>query len=229
MSPVSAREPGLLNLNTTKEMKRARPLTALSAAMLLAVAVTPTFAGSGAKEIVTPAPVEEESFSYDFIDLQYVYTSFDTLDDGHGAAANLSKSLGNNLYFTASGSWSESSLDHADVELYGASAGLGYAIPVSKSFHLNLEAGGLYGYFDGAWGYDDESWGGYVGPGFRYAVTPGLELFANVYYLIFEDGEDLFETNVGVVANITDTIAFKVAGLLNEDDQSVMAGFRFYY
>ncbi|MCB1229081.1 MAG: DUF481 domain-containing protein [Verrucomicrobiae bacterium] len=210
-------------------MKQARTLN-LFAAGLLAVGITPAFAGSGAKEVVTVTPpVEEECLSYDFVDLQYVYTSFDSLDDGHGAAMNLSKSLGGNVYFTASGDWSSSSLDRADVDLYGATAGLGYAIPVSKRFHFNLEAGGIYSYLDGPRGYDDEEWGGYVGPGFRCCLTHGVELFANVYYVIFEGGEDLFETNVGVVANITDTIGVKVAGLLNEDDQSVMAGFRFYY
>ncbi len=218
------------NPNSPKEMNQTRTLTPLAALAILAAGLSPTFAGSGAKEVVPAAPmVEEECLSYDFIDVQYVYTGFDTLDDGHGAAVNLSKSLVGNVYFTASGDWTSSSIDNADVDLVGATAGLGYAMPVSKCFHLNLEAGGIYSYFDGPWGYDDETWGGYVGPGFRYCVTNGIELFANVYYVFFEEGEDLFETNVGVVANITDSLAVKVAGLFNEDDQAVMAGLRFYY
>ncbi|MCB1062500.1 MAG: outer membrane beta-barrel protein [Verrucomicrobiae bacterium] len=212
-------------------MNRPSHLNSLAAAALFAVGITPAFAGSGAKEIAvvpTPAP-EVECLSYDFIDLQYIYTSFDSMADGHGAGVNFSKGIAGNVYFTGSADWSSSSIDHADVDLYGATAGLGYAIPVSKRFHLNIEAGGIYSQFDGPYGYDDEEWGGYVGPGFRYCLSPGMELFANVYYVLFEGGEDLFETNVGIVANITETVAFKVAGLLSEDDQSVMAGLRFYY
>ncbi len=211
-------------------MNHTRRLNPLTAVALFAAGLTPAFAGSGAKEVVTVTPpTEQECLSYDFVDLQYVYTSFESLDDGHGAAVNLSKGLFGNVYLTASANWTSSSIDHADVDLYGATAGLGYALPVSKRFHLNIEGGGVYGQFDGAWGYDDESWGGYVGPGFRYCLSPGMEVFANVYYVIFDGGEDLFETNVGIVANITETVAFKVAGLLNEDDQAVMAGVRFYY
>ncbi len=210
-------------------MTPAHALTSFAAVAIFAIGLTPAVAGSGAKEIAVVPAAEEECLSYEFLDLQYIHTSFDSLDDGHGAGVNLSKGLAGNVYFTGSADWSSSSIDHADVDLYGATAGLGYAIPVSRRFHLNIEAGGIYGQFDGPYGYNDEKWGGYVGPGFRYCLSPGMEVFANVYYVLCEGGEDLFETNVGVVANITETVAFKVAGLLGEDDQSVMAGLRFYY
>lgn len=196
---------------------------------LALLTASPVVAGSGGKVVATtPAPVEE-CFTYDFLDVQYIYTSFDHLDDGHGVGANLSKSLGGNVYLTASGSWTSTGTDAGDADLYGASAGLGYFFPISSRFHLTVEGGGLYGGSDGFGEGDDDSWGFFAGPGFRYCFNPGLELFANAYYVRFEDGFDQWEFNAGLIADITENVAFKVAGLLNENDQSVLVGLRFYY
>ncbi|MBL9150983.1 MAG: hypothetical protein JNK37_00775 [Verrucomicrobiales bacterium] len=211
-------------------MYQAKNLNRVAAIAALAlIGAVPAFAGSGGKVVSVPAAPSESCLTYDFFDVQYIYTAFDHLDDGHGAGANLSKSLFGNVYLTASGSWTSTGTDWSgDADLYGASAGLGYYIPLSDRFHLNVEAGGLYGGSDGL-GDDDESWGFFAGPGFRYCLNPGLELFSNVYYNRFEDGFDQWNVNVGLIADITDTVAFKLAGLLNEDDQSVLVGLRFYY
>lgn len=186
----------------------------------------PAFAGGG-KEIADgkacTAVCEESCFSYDFADIQYIYSSFNSLEDGHGAGINFSKELGGNVYLTGSGSWTES----GGADLYGASAGAGYYIPVNSRLHLNIEAGGLYSN-DNDLG-EGEEWGFYAGPGLRYCLNQGLEIFANAYYTRFESGFDQWEFNVGLIADITDTVAFKLGGLLNEDDQAVMAGLRFYF
>lgn len=167
---------------------------------------------------------EESCLSYDFADIQYIYTSFGELEDGHGVGLNISKEIGGNVYLTASGSWTDS----GGADLYGASAGAGYYIPVTDRLHLNIEAGGLYSN-DKDLCHGGEEWGYFAGPGFRYCLSQGMEIFANAYYTRFESGFDGWDFNVGLVADITDTIAFKLGGLLNEDDQAVLAGLRFYY
>lgn len=211
-------------MNQTNTLSRVATLAALAI-----LGATPAIAGSGGKVIsATPAP-PVECLTYDFFDVQYIYTAFDHLDDGHGVGANLSKSLGGNVYATVSGAWTTTGTEDFDADLYGASAGLGYFIPLSERFHLNFEAGGLYGGSDGFGEHDDDSWGFFAGPGFRYCWGSGLELFSNAYYTREEDGHDKWEFNAGFIADITETVAFKIAGLLNEDDQSVLAGLRFYY
>ena len=157
-----------------------------------------------------------------------VFTSFDEFDDGHGVAVNLSKSLTDVIYATLFGSWSDTEFSNEDIDLAGWSGGLGYVIPLNSKFHLNVEGGVTYGYASGPWTSED-SWGWYVGPGFRYCLTKSIELFANVYYVRFSDGYDVWDTNVGLLCDLTDTIAVKVAGELNADDQAVMVGLRFYY
>ena len=204
-----------------------RYLTPLAAAAIVAAGLaTPAFAGP-----VAPAPappIEEECLSYDYFDLQYIYTSFDHLDNGHGVGANLSMGLFGNVYGTLSGSWSDSSIGNSSVDVWGLTGGLGYAFPISQRFHLNIEAGAIYGSIDGA-GVDNDDWGFYVGPGLRYCLSPGTEFYANVYYVHFDGGYDTFNTDLGFIAAITENIGLKVGGLLGEDEQSVYAGFRVYY
>lgn len=200
---------------------------AFAATALALLACAPVFAGMSEKDVV--CPVQEECLSYDFADLQYVFTSFeDDYDDAHGVALNLSKSLTDVIYATLYASWSGTEAWSEDVDLAGASGGLGYVIPLNSKLHLNVEAGGTYGYSSGPWASED-SWGWFVGPGFRCCVTQDLELFANVYYVRFSDGYDVWDTNVGLLYDLTDRLALKVAGELNEDDQSVMVGLRCYY
>ena len=211
-------------------MNQARHLNRVAALAALAIlGAVPAIAGPGGKVVTATQPACEECLSYDFFDLQYIYTSFDHLEDGNGVGANLSKDLGGNVYLTLSGAWTGTGLDGEDGDIYGGSAGLGYYIPVATRLHLNIEGGALYGGSDGLGEDDEDAWGWYVGPGFRYCLSPGMEVFANAYYTRFEDGFDQWEANVGIIADITDTVAFKLAGLLNDDDQSILVGIRLYY
>ena len=192
-----------------------------------ALSALPSMAGDSqpvASGKACPSHCEESCLSYDFADIQYIYSSFGELEDGHGAGLNISKEIGGNVYLTASGSWTDS----GGADLYGASAGVGYYIPVTDRLHLNIEAGGLYSN-DEDLCHGGEEFGYYAGPGLRYCLSPGMEVFANAYYTRYEGGFDQWDFNAGLVASITDTVAFKLGGLLNEDDQAVLVGLRFYY
>ncbi len=187
----------------------------------------PAFAGPSTPVGSAP-PVEDQYLRYDYFALQYIYTNFDNLDNGHGAGLNLSKGLFGNVYFTGSADWTSTSLSGSNIDLYGATGGLGYVIPVTQRFHLNVEGGAAYGDLTVS-PYSGSNWGWFVGPGFRYSLSQGMEFFANIYYTSYGAGNDLFETKLGIIANITDALAFKLGGLLNENDQSILVGIRVYY
>jgi len=214
-------------------MNYPRPLRKAATLGLALAATGLLFSASAVSALAGPSappapPIEDEFLLYDYFDLQYIYTNFDNLDNGHGAGLNLSKGLFGNVYFTGSTDWTSTSYSGSNIDFYGATGGLGYAIPISSRFHLNVEGGAAYSDFSGS-PYSGSGWGYFVGPGFRYSISQGMEFFANVYYTSYGSGNDLFEAKVGLIANITETLAFKLGGLLNEDDQSVLVGIRVYY
>lgn len=206
-----------------------RYLSSLTAAAVLsATAAFLTPAHAGPVSMAPAPPIEEECLSYDFFDLQYIFTSFDHLDDGHGVGANLSMGLFGNVYGTLSGSWSDSSLHGDSIDVYGITGGLGYVFPIAQRLHLTVEGGGVYGGTDGG-GFNDDNWGFYVGPGLRYCLSPGTEFYANVYYVYFDGGYDTFDADIGFIGAITENLGVKVGGLLSDEQQSVYVGFRVYY
>lgn len=198
----------------------------LFAALAFAAGSTQALAGNSLR--VSPGPVDE-CLSYDFLDLQYGFTSFDGLDNGHGVGANLSTLLLDTLYFTASGDWTATGIHGEDLDIYGASAGLGIYFPVAERLHLTFEGGGVFAGSSGLGWQDDDQWGFFAGPGLRYCLSPGTEVFANAHYVRFDDSDNLWEFNAGVISAITESVAFKLAGQLTSDDLSVLAGLRFYY
>ncbi|MCP5539946.1 MAG: DUF481 domain-containing protein [Akkermansiaceae bacterium] len=190
-------------------------------------------ASSGGKDVVDSAKqvcaCTESCLTYDFFDVQYLYSDYDGLDTGHGVGLNLSKSLIGQLYLTATAEWSDTGIWGVDADSWGLTAGLGYYMPVNDRLHLNLEAGGLYSNFDSD-EYSDDKWGGYVGPGFRYCVTDNVELFGNAYWVLCEGGENTWDFNAGVIYDLTDTVGLKFSGVVDEHgDYSLLAGVRLYY
>jgi hypothetical protein len=207
----------------------------LGAMILLGSAVSQLQAGTPApKAPVAPAPVPPPApmFTYDFLDVQYIYTDFDSpwIDDGHGVGANLSKSLGGPLYATGSFGWTDTNVDYEPVDLYGASAGLGIFCPIMDRLHVNLEGGALWSR-DNYDYYSSDDWGYFVGPGARFAVCQGFEIFANVYYTDFggQGDTDGLDVNVGAIFDVHQYFGLKVGGLIGEDESSLFIGGRIYY
>lgn len=208
----------------------------LGAMILLGSAVSQVHAGPAKGPVAAapaPAPAAVPMFTYDFLDVQYIYTNFDSpwFDDAHGAGANLSKGLGGPLYLTGSFAWSDTEADYEPVDLYGASGGLGVYCPVVDRLHVNLEGGALWSKEDYDY-YSEDDWGYFVGPGVRFAICQGFELFANVYYTDFGgegDDTDGIDVNVGAVYDISQYFGIKVGGLFGEDENSAFVGGRIYY
>lgn len=206
----------------------------LGAMILLGSAVSQVQAGP-AKGPVAAAPAPAAAapmFTYDYLDIQYIYTKFDShlIDNGHGAGANLSKSLGGPLYLTGSFAWSDTEIDHEPVDLYGASGGLGVYYPIMDRLHVNFEGGALWAK-DSFKGYSEDDWGYFVGPGVRFAICQGFELFANVYYSDFGGSRntDSFDLNVGAIFDVSRYFGIKVGGIFGEDQNSAFVGGRIYY
>jgi hypothetical protein len=217
----------------TQPMKKSLILGAM---ILLGSAASQLQAGTPApKAPIAPAPVPPAApiFTYDFLDVQYIYTDFDSpwIDDGHGVGANLSKSLGGPLYATGSFAWSDTIVDYEPVDFYGASAGLGVFCPIMDRLHVNMEGGALWSREDSDY-YTNDDWGYFVGPGARFSVCQGFEVFANVYYTDFGSGEgntDGFDVNVGAIFDIHQYFGIKVGALFGEDENSLFVGGRIYY
>ncbi|HRX53435.1 MAG TPA: YfaZ family outer membrane protein [Verrucomicrobiales bacterium] len=203
--------------------------------LLLALSLTPlTLAGEpGGKEVMTSGKVPcveaaSSCLTYDFLDLQYQYSDFDGLDVGHGVALNLSKALFGHVYLTATTDWTRTGWEHTDIDAYSVTAGLGYYVPVTDRFHLNIEAGALFSDLESDYGSSSE-WGGAVGPGFRYCLTEQLELFGNAYYTAYEGGFDIWDFNAGIIYDVTKSVGLKFSGLFNEEGYTLLGGIRIYY
>lgn len=187
--------------------------------------------GTSGKSVVTgkgPVVQAEPCLTYDFLDLQYLYTDYDGLDEGNGVAVNFSKGLFGQVYLTATADWIGTEIYGYDADAYGATVGLGYYIPVSDRFHLNIEASLLYSGLETPWG-DSDEWGGAVGPGFRYCLTQDLELFGNAYYTFYESGYDAWDFNAGVVWKASDLVGLKFSGVFSEDGHALLGGIRIFY
>jgi len=136
----------------------------LGTMVLLGGSVSQLFAGTPAPApkapiAAAPALAVAPMFTYDFFDVQYIYTDFDSpsIGDGHGVGANLSKSVGGPMYLTGSFAWTDTDVDHEPVDLYGASGGVGVFCPVMDRLHVNLEGGALWSRDD--FGYDsNDDW-----------------------------------------------------------------------
>jgi len=208
----------------------------LGAMILLGSAASQVHAGPVKGPVApapAPAPADYPLFTYDFLDIQYIYTDFDSpwINDAHGAGANISKSVGGPLYLTGSFAWSDTEVDYEPVDLYGASGGLGVYCPIVERLHVNFEGGALWSKESYDY-HSEDDWGYFVGPGVRFAVCRGFELFANVYYTDFGgqyEDTDSIDVNVGAVFDVSQYFGIKVGGLIGEDQNSAFVGGRIYY
>lgn len=166
-------------------------------------------------------------FDYDFIDLEWNYTSFedDLLDEANGISVGLSKTLTECTFVTLGGLWEPvDGNDGDDIDFWSFSAGAGMVFPFSERLHLVAEGGVFYGFETGSED-DDGSFGGYVGPTLRVGITRAIEGFASANFIVDED-TDQFEYSAGAILRLTQAIGLKAGWTWNDDEQTVGVGVR---
>ena len=167
-------------------------------------------------------------FDYDFLDIEYNFTSFDDdfLDEANGVSVGLSKTLTDFTFVTLGGLWEPVNATDGgeDVDFWSFSAGAGMIFPLSERVHLVAEGGVFYGFENG--GEDDNgSLGGYAGPLLRVGITRAIEGFASVNYIVDEE-TDQFEYSAGAVLRLTRALGLKAGWSWNDDEQTVGVGVR---
>jgi hypothetical protein len=168
-------------------------------------------------------------FDYDFLDIDYNFTSFDDefLDDANGISFGLSKTLTEFTFVTLGGLWEPVNAtdgDGEDVDFWSFSAGAGMIFPLSERVHLVAEGGLFYGFETGS-NDDNGSLGGYVGPTLRVGITRAIEGFASVNYIVDEE-TDQFEYSAGAILRLTRALGLKAGWSWNDDEQTVGVGVR---
>ncbi|MGK0190262.1 MAG: hypothetical protein ACI9R3_006085 [Verrucomicrobiales bacterium] len=178
-------------------------------------------------EMPTASTCASDYFDYDFIDLEWNYTSFedDSLDEANGISVGLSKTLTEFTFVTLGGLWEPvDGEDGDDIDFWSFSAGAGMVFPLSDRVHLVAEGGVFYGFENGGED-DDGSFGGYAGPTLRVGITRAIEGFASANYIVDEE-TDQFEYSAGAILRITQSIGLKAGWSWNDDEQTVGVGVR---
>lgn len=203
---------------------------------------------SHGKELIQPAkaPITPVScLTYDYLDLDYGITDFDNpiLDDGgYRWGINFSKSLGETFFLT--GGYTNAGVDYFsnnqyfNAESHRYSLGLGAHFALKECVDLTIEGGVTHtdNRFRGnntVLGID--GWGYYVAPGIR-ARKGRFEGFARAVYFDRESLNNNININTngwvfqpGFLFHLTDTLAFKVAADITDENAAVTFGARIHF
>ncbi|NNE90239.1 MAG: hypothetical protein HKN23_01195 [Verrucomicrobiales bacterium] len=185
------------------------------------------------KRVIGPPAPEEPCFTYDFIDLGYVYRNQGPFwaEDGHGGGIDFSYGIAGPLYLTASYDYLDTKYEFGwrpGGTTQNVAAGLGIYHEVAECLHFTLEGGALYSDIEIDHVATHEDWGWYVGPGVRAKFIKGVEIFGNVYYGEIRDDEG-WSYNTGLVIDVTHNVALKLAGSFDDDAETYFAGLRFNF
>ncbi|MEM9016830.1 MAG: hypothetical protein AAGC68_07430 [Verrucomicrobiota bacterium] len=202
---------------------------------------------------MAPVVPHVDCLSYDYVDLEYIYTDYGTpkFDDGHGYGIGFSKSLGSAFFLT--GSFSDSGYDYdwdghiVDVDTRRYRMGLGTNIPLAKCVDFTFEGG--FDHLDAEYTYhpdhDYDSWAYYFGPGIR-ARAGAFEVYAKIFYFsregdlsqyylsqhTFSHGrvdEDGWLFTPGIIYHFTDSFGLKVGAEIDQYNTAFLLGARFHY
>ena len=190
-------------------------------AAAIALVSAPVFAG----QPMTSGPT---SFSYDFIDADWLYQGFDDdLDNGNGWSIAGSKSIGEAFFVNAGYAQLDSGVAGLDINIDRITVGGGWHTPLADRIDLVASAAGVYTDVDGLPG-DLDEWGYSVGLGIRAQLLDNLELFTNAAWVdSLNDGQ--VEATVGVILQLTDALGLRVGGRFVDDSNQLFVGGRLYY
>ncbi len=231
--------------------------TAIVLAALLLASVGTARSGEwrAAKNLVPPPVLPVENcLTYDYIDLQYIHTGFDSpyFYKGNGYGVAFSKSLTDSLYVDGSYSFGEHEdrwcgcFDEAETRRYRFGGGIHR--PLAECVDFTFAAGADF--LDTEYGKktdrDFDSWGYYVGPGIR-ARAGRLEMFATAHYIHREgdysqnhispqfrtSGYDYdpygWRFSTGFIFHVSERLGLKLAGETENSVNSVLLGVRYHY
>ena len=191
---------------------------------------------AGKVPIAEPAGIA--CFSYDYIDLNYIYDDIDNslFDRGHRYGIDFSKSIGNLFYLSAGYERSEYDYDlhninqFMDYESNRYRLGVGIRHTLFNCVDLTLEGGATHTDVEvrNFSQYDNDYWGWYIAPGFRAMVTNNLELYGRAFYHD-EEGYQHWRFTPGLVYNVNQMIGLKVGGEFDDGDRALVLGVRVNY
>ena len=203
---------------------------------------------------LAPPPVQEHCLSYDYVDLEYIYTDYEStfFSEGHGYGVGFSKSIGSSLFFT--GSFAEGSYDYnwvnhvLNVDTHRYRLGAGARVPLAECVELTFEGGAehLEAEYGDYYSYKDyDSWGYYVGPGIR-ARSGRFEFFAKAFYIGREGdySQRYLSQHVahhgrvddygwvftpGLIFHVTESFGLKLAAEFDENATAFTVGGRYHF
>lgn len=158
--------------------------------------------------------------SYNYAELGWLHDQGGLPGSADGGYLDLSYEI-NNTHLFLDGTVSVLGGDY-DYREYGA--GLGYYVPLTKTFDFVVRSGWAYSDSDPGTGVHE--W--YISPGFRFQVTCDLELYAKAYFHVPQEGRSNWSGGAGAVYWVCSQAAIVAGGAIGEDNEwSVQAGLRF--
>jgi len=218
-------------------MKKAAILLTLVLAASFSIAGESVHRHSG-KNIIGITPPHANCFSYDYIDLNYIFQDFENrrVEGGDAWGINFSKSLGNTFYLT--GSYENADYE-GDLHYYNQFSGistdrtrlgLGVHRTLFNCVDLTFEGGASYQEtkYEVCPINNHEAWGWYVGPGIRAKVGKNVEFYGNAFYS-GEEGDYGWRFTPGFILNVTEMVGLKFGGEFESDVNSLLLGVRVNY
>lgn len=205
-------------------------MKAASLASLIALCTTSvSFAGTPSAKQPALAPVEEvrRAIVYDYVEGGYTGIIPDAGSDLHGGYIEASFSPVSNLFIFGRGAVMGGNDTVVDLAL-----GIGGYVPLVKSsaaptVDLTLRTGWNFTSFDG--GGDINTW--FVAPGLRALLSESLEINAQGFYYIPDEGDDGIAVGGGLVYYLNRNLALTASYSFDFEDDShfVQAGVRYMW
>jgi hypothetical protein len=140
--------------------------------------------------------------TYNFVDFGWLHQNTG-LGSNNGGYIDPSYNPFGNFLIGATGTLSSGDWDYSEVGV-----NIGYFVPLTEKFHLNLRTG--WSVFDTDVGGSTHEWN--IQPGFRWQVSCDFELFAKAYYHVPEHGTANWSGGLGGIYHLNERIALLAGG-----------------
>jgi hypothetical protein len=173
-----------------------------------------------------PFLAQAEGLSYSYVDLAYITTDIDQLDDElDGFALRGSLEVTDQVFLFAGYSDQSTSVRGRDIDGEAFNLGVGFAWPIAASTDLYGKLGYVSSEIDFPGGsYDDDGYA--LGVGLRGRVADQFELEGSLNYVDLSDSGD--DTSLGLAGRwyFTDQFALGVEGAFGDDATTLGVGIR---